>query len=104
MTVASRRATAGRAATATVVRLRVAALLFTVTSFGIFACAGKPPRTAVEPPPARPRLPAGADTNSGRAYYQIGLRLLERNLDSAADAFYWATRLEPDQGDALYAR
>jgi tetratricopeptide (TPR) repeat protein len=32
------------------------------------------------------------------------MQLLERNLDSAADAFYWATRLEPDQGDALYAR
>jgi tetratricopeptide (TPR) repeat protein len=104
MTDAPRRATAGRAPPAPLVRLLAVASCFAALSFAIFACAGAPPRSAVEPPPPRPRLPAGADTNSGRAYYQIGLQLLERNLDSAADAFYWATRLEPDQGDALYAR
>lgn len=107
MTAAPRRATAGRAPRAPrapLVRVLAVALCFAALSFAIVACAGTPPRTAVEPPPPRPRLPAGVDTNSGRAYFQIGLRLLERNLDSAADAFYWATRLEPDQGDALYAR
>ncbi|HEX2095139.1 MAG TPA: tetratricopeptide repeat protein [Longimicrobiaceae bacterium] len=54
--------------------------------------------------PRRPRLEAAADTNSASAYYSHGVRILERAPAEAADAFYWATRLEPGWADAWYAR
>lgn len=55
--------------------------------------------------PPRPRLPAAADTNDAQAYYQRGLQLLdEENGRAAADAFWWAERLNPGWADALYAR
>ena len=44
--------------------------------------------------PSRPPLPAGADTNDARAYYDFGLSKLEREPDRAADAFYWAVRFK----------
>jgi tetratricopeptide (TPR) repeat protein len=54
--------------------------------------------------PRRPALAADADTNDARAYYDFGLAKLEREPDKAADAFYWATRLNPTWADAYYAR
>lgn len=54
--------------------------------------------------PKRPELPATADTNDPRAYYLVGERLLAVQPDRAADAFYWATRLDPSSADFLYAR
>jgi cytochrome c-type biogenesis protein CcmH/NrfG len=54
--------------------------------------------------PRRPRLSADADTNDTRAYYEFGLEKLERDPDAAADAFYWAARLDPTSADAYYAR
>lgn len=54
--------------------------------------------------PKRPVLEAGADTNDSRAYYLRGQSLLDRNPERAADAFYWAMRLDPTSADALYAR
>ena len=54
--------------------------------------------------PRRPRLPAGADTNSARAYYDFGLTKIEREPDQAADAFYWAIRISPTFAEAYYAR
>ena len=52
----------------------------------------------------RPRLDSGADTNDARAYYDRGVYLLERDPETAANAFFWATRLEPGWAEALYAR
>jgi thioredoxin-like negative regulator of GroEL len=54
--------------------------------------------------PKRPRLAAGADTNDARAYYDHGLAKIERDPAEAADAFYWATRINPGVADAYYAR
>ena len=50
----------------------------------------------------RPRLPAGEDTNSAGAYYGYGLDQLRRVPARAADAFYWATRLEPGMPEPWY--
>src|SRR5438094_4413223 len=54
--------------------------------------------------PRRPTLIAGADTNDARAYYAHGLSKLERDPEQAADAFYWAMRINPTFADAYYAR
>src|SRR3954469_19634027 len=54
--------------------------------------------------PKRPRLSADADTNNARSYYDLGLEKLERDPELAADAFYWAARIDPTSADAYYAR
>lgn len=54
--------------------------------------------------PRRPKMPAGTDTNSARVYYNFALQQLRNEPDKAADALYWATRLEPMWADAFYAR
>jgi tetratricopeptide (TPR) repeat protein len=54
--------------------------------------------------PSRPKLPAGADTNNAHAYYQFAIDKLSKDADQAADALFWATRLEPMWADAYYAR
>ena len=54
--------------------------------------------------PRRPKLPNGADTNNARVYYNFALQQLRDSPDKAADALYWATRLEPTWADAYYAR
>jgi hypothetical protein len=54
--------------------------------------------------PKRPRLAAGADTNDARAYYDHGLAKIERDPAEAADAFYWATRINPGVADAYYGQ
>src|SRR5438046_8186844 len=54
--------------------------------------------------PRRPRLPAGVDTNNARAYYDYGLAKLDRDPEDAADAFYWAIRINPTLADPYYAR
>jgi tetratricopeptide (TPR) repeat protein len=57
-----------------------------------------------EKAPKRPELQAGADTNSAGAFYYYGTYILERDPGKAADAFYWASRLDPSWADPLYAR
>jgi tetratricopeptide repeat protein len=54
--------------------------------------------------PRRPKLDASLDTNSASAYYFFGLQELRARPDRAADAFYWASRLEPGWADPLYGR
>src|SRR5690349_21582953 len=54
--------------------------------------------------PRRPKLPAGADTNSAQVYYDLGLDKFDRDPDQAADAFYWAARINPTQAESYYAR
>jgi tetratricopeptide (TPR) repeat protein len=54
--------------------------------------------------PRRPRLQVTADTNDADAYFQLGESLLARDPSRAADAFYWATRLNPNSANAFYAR
>jgi tetratricopeptide (TPR) repeat protein len=54
--------------------------------------------------PKRPHLSADADTNNSRSYYDLGLEKLDRDPELAADAFYWAARLDPTSADAFYGR
>ena len=54
--------------------------------------------------PRRPRLPAEADTNSAVAYFRLGQQSLERRPELAADAFYWASQIDPGSAEALYGR
>ncbi|MEX2181545.1 MAG: hypothetical protein WD771_05845 [Gemmatimonadaceae bacterium] len=53
--------------------------------------------------PRRPRLAAGADTNDAQAYLQQGHRVLEQNPGAAANAYYWAVRIDPASAAALYS-
>jgi Flp pilus assembly protein TadD len=63
------------------------------------------PATAqLKAPTKRPKLNVDADTNDARQYYSYGLQQLERDPQTAADAFYWAARINPGWADALYAR
>lgn len=54
--------------------------------------------------PRRPKLAAGADTNDAHAYYDFAMSALSDAPDRAADALYWATRIDPMWADAYYAR
>src|SRR5690349_5585915 len=45
--------------------------------------------------PRRPKMPAGADTNSARVFYDFAIANLRKDPEKAADALYWSTRLEP---------
>ena len=56
------------------------------------------------PEPARPRLPADRDSNSAASYFYYGISLLPGRSGKAADAFHWASRLDPTWADPLYAR
>ncbi len=54
------------------------------------------------PAPKRPRHASVADTNDARAYFQLGVQMLEQDPDLAADAFYWAARMDPASGESIY--
>jgi tetratricopeptide (TPR) repeat protein len=60
--------------------------------------------SAQEKAPPRPVLAAGADTNDATTYYDVGLALLRQNPEKAANAFYWASQLNPGDADPYYAR
>jgi tetratricopeptide (TPR) repeat protein len=85
----------------------VSRLASVATSVLLLALLGALPAQAgaQEQEPARPSLSQGADTNSATAYYQFGLERVQASRPgTAADAFYWASRLAPDWADPLYAR
>jgi Tfp pilus assembly protein PilF len=54
--------------------------------------------------PKRPKVNAAADTNDWQVYHQAGLASLRTRPDRAAEAFYWASRLDPSRAEPLYAR
>jgi tetratricopeptide (TPR) repeat protein len=54
--------------------------------------------------PKRPKLEASADTNDARAYVDFGFKKFDDDPGAAANAFYWAARLNPDNAEAYYAR
>src|SRR5947207_9509235 len=74
----------------------VASILVTLPPAALQAQGGKVPK--------RPNLEEGADTNFAPAYYEFGMRKIERDPQKAADAFYWATRLDPAWAQPVYAR
>src|SRR5918996_5173175 len=54
--------------------------------------------------PARPKLPAQADTNDWEAYYDRGAAILHRLPNEADRAFYWASRLNPARAEPPFGR
>lgn len=58
----------------------------------------------VESVPARPRFTVARDSNSASSYYYHGLSVLGNRPREAADAFYWAMRLDPEWAAPMYAR
>ncbi len=70
---------------------------------GLALVAGIAPAQAPRQPD-RPRLPNGADRNDPWTYYRIGQSSLARDPDKAADAYYWAARLNPVWAEAYYGR
>jgi tetratricopeptide (TPR) repeat protein len=54
--------------------------------------------------PKRPKLAAERDSNSALDYFTLGSTVLERDPDKAADAFYWASRLDPTWAAPLYGQ
>jgi Tfp pilus assembly protein PilF len=55
-------------------------------------------------PIPRPKLREVTDTNDAQAYFDAGLAHFRDEPGVAADAFYWASRLNPGWGDPFYAR
>ncbi|HUO52718.1 MAG TPA: hypothetical protein VMT93_09370 [Gemmatimonadaceae bacterium] len=51
-----------------------------------------------------PKRPNVGDKNDPDAYYRWGVSQMQTYPEDAADAFYWATRLDPGNADAFYAR
>ena len=58
--------------------------------------------TAQAPP--LPQLGPDADPRDARAYYNHGIEQVVLHPDSAAAAFYWASRLDPAWAEPWYAR
>jgi tetratricopeptide (TPR) repeat protein len=56
------------------------------------------------PTEQRPSLRDVTDTNDSKAYFDRGIASFERDPETAAAAFYWAARINPAWGEALYAR
>lgn len=54
--------------------------------------------------PRRPKLPDGQDTNNAINYYKLGHAVLGSDARKAADAFYWASRVDPVWAAPVYAR
>lgn len=83
--------------------MRAIRVLATLTA-GLLGASALPARAQRDKEPRRPEMPESADTNDANAYYQFGMTQLTRNPERAADAFYWSTRLNPLNAEALYAR
>ncbi|MFI5281212.1 MAG: hypothetical protein ACHQU1_12015, partial [Gemmatimonadales bacterium] len=62
------------------------------------------PLGAQQRAPRRPRLSGDADTNDAVSYAQLGTERLERNPGVAADAFWWAARLDPLSAQVWYGQ
>ena len=84
--------------------MRSALVVLGVLLAAASAASTAPARAQREPEPRRPRLAPDADTNSAAAYHFLGTAILEKDPAKAAEAFYWASRLDPTWADPLYAR
>ena len=68
-----------------------------------FAAIPASPQRAQKQPP-RPELSAGADRNDPWTYYRLAQSVLTESPEKAADAYYWAARLNPVWAEAFYGR
>lgn len=80
-------------------RARSIAALMLVAAAPLFSVAAQ----RLGPPPKRPRIES-PDTNEARAYFEYGIRFIKDKPTAAADAFYWAARIDPGMAEALYGR
>jgi tetratricopeptide (TPR) repeat protein len=78
---------------------RILAITF---SLALVAAPASPQRAQQQPP--RPELPAGADRNDPWTYYRLAQSALTKSPQKAADAYYWAARLNPIWAEAFYGR
>lgn len=70
-------------------------------------CALSVPRAHAQrlgPEPKKKRSAFVTDTNNANALYESGLRAIGRDPSAAADAFYWAARINPAYAEPLYGR
>ena len=54
--------------------------------------------------PPRPQLRAAADTNEWLEYHNYAMSVIVTRPQYAADALYWAERLDPTRAEPMYAR
>ncbi len=75
-------------------------------ALALLCTAFPPPLTAQSAKPAvpRPMLAQTADTNDWNAYYVYGLVKFNESPKEAYNAFYWASRLNPESAEALYGQ
>ena len=57
-----------------------------------------------EPVPRRPALKASADTNDWMEYQRYAMNIIAANPSRAADALYWAERLDPTRAEPPMSR
>ena len=87
-----------------VVALRYAATLLLLVAGPGASLGAQSKKTKGDEAPPRPRFTIARDSNSAAAYYYHGLQVLGKKPYEAADAFYWAARLDPQWADPIYAR
>ena len=87
-----------------VVALRLAATLLLLVAGPGASLGAQSKKTKGDEAPPRPRFTIARDSNSAAAYYYHGLQVLGKKPYEAADAFYWAARLDPQWADPIYAR
>ena len=75
---------------------------FLGAAFGVACIAAAAVAQAKTPEPRRPGV--DGDRNDPKAYYALGVKMLDHSPTEAADAFYWAIRLDPGWADAYYGR
>jgi tetratricopeptide (TPR) repeat protein len=56
------------------------------------------------PAPKRPKASTIVDTNDALGYFRYGTDIFDNDPKTAAAAFYWAARIDPNNAEALYAR
>jgi hypothetical protein len=73
-------------------------------AFGITIAARPAAGQRTEHQPERPELPAGSDRNDPWSYYRLAQSQLRDDPEKAANAFYWAARLNPTWAEPFYGR
>ena len=73
-------------------------------AFGITIAAHPAAGQRTEHQPERPELPAGSDRNDPWSYYRLAQSQLRDDPEKAANAFYWAARLNPTWAEPFYGR
>ena len=99
---------AGRFAVTTSIMRRFSASSSVMTRAIMFALCVSVPLGSMAaqklgPAPKRPKIDA-LDTNDARGYFDYGMRVIANDPGSAANAFYWAARIDPGMADALHGR